>query len=401
MATLKWARVFFHDQFVGLLRQEPGAQSSFTYDPDYLSTTNQPIAWTLPLQEAPHMATSALPAFFDNLVAEGWMAQAQRRLLGRRQASRFDLLLAFGHDCSGAVSVQDPEPQSQTEALLEPDDQKSWALLQSHASLSGVQPKLALIQNGKQFVPVRTGQLSTYLAKFSAPQHPDLLHNEWLTSLAFQKLLPNDTVASMQLGKVQGIDEEALIIKRFDRTDDGQRIHFEEFNQLLGHLSEDKYEGAYEDMSAWLQHVPCSPLMATRLFERITAGFLLGNTDMHFKNFSLFAQDKAYVFTPSYDQVGALIYDYNTLALSIAHTSNLRLKTLKARHVILMARSFGLNDDHLMAWVKQLEERRHAAAQAIEDAAAPKTLKLMLVKNLDAQWNQTFSLIGNNLSKKP
>jgi serine/threonine-protein kinase HipA len=51
-----------------------------------------------------------LHPFFDNLVVEGWLETAQMRLLGKHQVNRFELLLAFGQDLAGAVSVIDQEP---------------------------------------------------------------------------------------------------------------------------------------------------------------------------------------------------------------------------------------------------------------------------------------------------
>jgi len=52
-----------------------------------------------------------------------------------------------------------------------------------------------------------------------------------------ENILPNDDVVNLRMGEVAGFDEPALIITRFDRTIDKQRIHFEEFNQLLNHPS--------------------------------------------------------------------------------------------------------------------------------------------------------------------
>ena len=87
---------------------------------------------------------------------------------------------------------------------------------------------------------------------------------------------------------IAGLDEPALLIKRFDRGADG-RIHFEEFNQLLMRSSRTKYEGAHKDMAEFILHTEgCLPTQAYLLYRRILAGFLLGNTDMHLKNFAMF-----------------------------------------------------------------------------------------------------------------
>ncbi len=55
---------------------------SFTYDTSYLNAEQPAIAYTLSLRPEPFISQSGLPPFFDNLVAEGWLEEAQTRLLG-------------------------------------------------------------------------------------------------------------------------------------------------------------------------------------------------------------------------------------------------------------------------------------------------------------------------------
>ena len=76
--------VYFKDVFAGYLRQEPGETVTFIYDLSYLESGQQAIAHTFPLQEAPFRSHDGLHPFFDNLVAEGWLEGAQKRLLGKR-----------------------------------------------------------------------------------------------------------------------------------------------------------------------------------------------------------------------------------------------------------------------------------------------------------------------------
>src|ERR1700720_4243182 len=110
MAAVLWGKVYDNDLFAGELRQEPGGRCAFTYDPAYLEAKNPAIAFTLPLRAAPYISEQGLHPFFDNLVAEGWLRNAQARALKVDPSNRFALLLAFGKDCAGAVSVIDPAP---------------------------------------------------------------------------------------------------------------------------------------------------------------------------------------------------------------------------------------------------------------------------------------------------
>src|SRR5438128_8359645 len=112
MARSYWGKVYLNDTYVGQLREEPGGRCVFTYDKTYLDGEGRvAIAHTLPVSEARHVSERGLHPFFDNLVAEGWLRNAQARALGVDPEKRIALLLGFGRDLAGAVSVEDPEPQ--------------------------------------------------------------------------------------------------------------------------------------------------------------------------------------------------------------------------------------------------------------------------------------------------
>lgn len=402
MANILWGKVYYKDVFAGTLCEEPGGRISFEYEESYLKAGYPAIAHTLPVTTALHISHAGFHPFFDNLVAEGWLEQAQTRLLGKREVSRFELLLAFGYDCAGAVSVIDPEPAKLSELLLDISDSKEMALLTSRASLSGIQPKLAVIERNGKYYPTRVGELSTHIAKFPSSNHSDLIDNEYLTTLAFKALLPDDEVVDLFIGSVEGQFEPALVIKRFDRSSEG-RIHFEEFNQLLGHKSSAKYDGSHKEMADLISNTPgCLPVENYRLFGRILAGILLGNTDMHFKNFAMLHSPSGLRLTPVYDEISAALYQYKTLALQIAGASDLRIGDLKARHIVALGGEFSLSHAAINMMIKQLEKNLDAAKQIIIDAdTGTDDLKNNLVDMLEKRWNGTFALIGKALSKKP
>ena len=400
MAKLIWGNVYFQEHFAGVLRQEPGERTSFTYDPSYLGAGLPAIAHRLPLREEAFVSEVGLDPFFDNLVAEGWMESAQTRLLKKRQASRFELLLAFGRDCHGAVSVADPEPEKIDQEQLYLEDAKEIALLHNKASLSGIQPKLLVCKEGKQFRPTKWGEVSTHIAKFPSSNHSDLVFNEYLSSLAFKALLPSDTLCESHLGSIEGIDEPALIIKRFDRDAAGKRIHFEEFTQLLGLPSRAKYEGAYKDMADFIKQTPETLLTDNyKLYCRILAGLLLGNSDMHFKNFALLHTPEGLRLTPTYDQLAAFLYGYKTSALALATAAHLPLGSLKPKHLVGLGEEFGLKKAAIeMAWL-ELKANKDAATTAIMDANCDASLiKDQLIELIEKRWNGTFALIGSHLS---
>lgn len=401
MANLLWGKVYYKDIFAGTLREEPGGRVTFTYDSSYIDGGHPAIAQTLPVREQPHISNNGLHPFFDNLVSEGWLEQAQSRLLGRREVTRFELLLAFGFDCAGAVSIVDPEPSDLSEAMLDLDDPKEMAVLTSRASLSGVQPKLAVVEEGGVYRPARINELSTHIAKFPSAGHPDLTLNEYLTTLAFKALLPDDEIVDLSIEDVKGLNEPALLIKRFDRAPEG-RLHFEEFNQLLGRSSRTKYDGAHKDMADFILGTDgCLPTQAYLLYRRILAGLLLGNTDMHLKNFAMFHTDAGLRLTPSYDQVAASLYNYKTLALKIAGSKDHPIGDLKGRHLTLLGEEFGLSPAAINMAAQGLEKHIEAAKDAIQEAPlGGADFKDNLIKLIGKRWNGTFALIGKALSKK-
>ncbi|MEN8236538.1 MAG: HipA domain-containing protein [Pseudomonadota bacterium] len=403
MANLLWGNVYYKNHFAGVLREEPGNRSSFTYDDSYLGSDQPAIAYSLPLQRETFISQVGLPSFFDNLVAEGWLETAQTRLLGRRMASRFELLLAFGEDCAGAVSVIDPEPRKLSQQLLNMEDPVEVALLASRSSLSGIQPKLALIESDGKLYPTTSGKISTHIGKLPSQHHDNLVANEYLTTLAFKALLPDDEVVEMDIGKVEGISKPALIIKRFDRTANVGRLHFEEFTQLLDLPSHAKYDGAHKDMANFiLKTKGCIPIEIYRLFQRILAGFLLGNTDMHLKNFAMFHHDSGFRLTPAYDEISSAIYQYKTVALAIGGSKDLLLGQLKPKNIIKLAEEFYLQKTATLMAVEKLQRNLEDAKHAILKAPiGSPLLKKKLVTMMEKRWNGTFALIGQDLSKKP
>lgn len=405
MASALWGKIYYKDSFAGELRQEPGGRCVFTYDPAYLAASLPAIAFTLPLGATPHICERGLHPFFDNLVAEGWLRNAQARALRIDPRNRFALLLAFGHDCAGAVSVIDPMPV--VEPAVDLDDPTAAAALVSRSSLSGVQAKLLAVQSGRRFRPARRDETATFIAKLPSGTLRDIVENEYLTTVACRALLPDDQIVEAKIATVEGIEGRALLVPRFDRRRSGGKQHFEEFNQLLGRFSgDDKYEASYEDMGAFILKTPgCVPVDAWRLYRRILSCFLTGNTDAHLKNFAMFHTPDGLRLTPAYDLVAAALYpEYRSLALAVDRAVNLKIEQLKPKHVIALGRAFGLDAPAIKEALAGLDRRRAVAEKTVTAAArkiGDEPLGQKLLDFMERRWNGSFSLTGQVLSKKP
>src|SRR4029077_17866581 len=215
MAAALWGKVYYDKLYAGELRQEPGGRCVFTYDATYLEGKHPAIAFPLSLQEAPHVCEAGLHPFFDNLVAEGWLRNAQARALKIDPNNRFALLLAFGRDCAGAVSVIDPAPIN--EPAIDMGDPTATAALASRGSLSGVQPKLLAVKDGRDYRPARVNETSNYIAKLPSGSLRDIIENGFLVLQACRSLLPSNTIVDAEIAPLKGIGDKALLVHRFDR----------------------------------------------------------------------------------------------------------------------------------------------------------------------------------------
>lgn len=104
MDRKKKAFVYLRESKAGLLEKtERGYR--FTYFEEYLSSQDaQPVSLTLPLTEDPYESERLFP-FFLGLIPEGWLLDLTSRTLKIDPENPFDILLATGGDCIGAVKI--------------------------------------------------------------------------------------------------------------------------------------------------------------------------------------------------------------------------------------------------------------------------------------------------------
>jgi len=398
MATRLYGTIFYQQENAGTLEQVPDGRFAFTYALSYLAGAGAQIAYTLPRQQEPHYSFG-LPPLFDNLVAEGWLARAQSRALGIQADDRFARLLAFGMDCPGAVSVIDPRPARAPNLTV--GSEEEIAALVNRASISGVQPKLFALRHGNGFRPAQRGEPSTHIAKLPSAELDGVVELEYLTTIAAAALLPDDHVVPVEVATVERLHGPCLLVERFDRNADGTKIHFEEFNQLLGRPAEAKYEGSYGEMAAFISANQSQQREQDidRLFRRVLTCILLGNNDAHSKNFALLYTREGFRLAPFYDIVAATLYprfQNSGMALRMAAGTNPRtLSDIGPKHLLLLAHTFNLNEVTLEVAVNALRRRLPAAEKAIKESSiGGSQRKKKLTALLRKRWNGTFDSIG-------
>ena len=93
----------------------------------------------------------------------------------------------------------------------------------------------------------------------------------------------------------------AYITRRIDRVD-GKAIAMEDFCQLSGRLTEDKYHSSYEQCKKVIAKFSDSKKADLSQFVYLLLFcYLTGNSDMHLKNFSLIENNGVYSLSAAYD----------------------------------------------------------------------------------------------------
>lgn len=312
--TLRSAEILFKDQPAGILEETATGGTRFTYTKGW----NTDIACCFPGSRREHEWKVGIHPFFQHLGPEGWLRQQQARVGHIQEQDDFGLLLRFGADCIGAISVRAREGAAEglppvTEATANPG-----------RTVSGVQRKLLVVKEGDQFAPAAETGPAPYIAKFNSERIDSLVRNEVLSLRWATVVLGAGEVTAFTQALVSNLDEVALVVTRFDRTADGKKLRLEDFTQILvkprGADFSGKYDAAYEDIASALKTHSARPeIDLQKFFQRIVLSVLIGNCDAHLKNFSLLETPQGLRLSPAYDIMNTVLYDgYDrTIALSI------------------------------------------------------------------------------------
>ena len=188
--------------------------------------------------------------------------------------------------------------------LFELDEQSIAALAKRRVDLSytvpGVQKKLSLgLSKNKEKRLTLIDYPSGYILKTQAEGvGNDFPEAENLTMCLAESCGIN--VVPHGLLRLQD-GSYVYITKRIDRVGE-KKIAMEDFCQLSGRLTEDKYHSSYEKCKKVLaEYSNRKRADLSRFVYLVLFSYLTGNSDMHLKNFSLIEKDGAYTLSPAYD----------------------------------------------------------------------------------------------------
>jgi serine/threonine-protein kinase HipA len=400
-------RVYLNNRLVGHLLKESGGAVSFRYDEGWLGWENAiPVSLSLPLREDPHRG-APVTAVFENLLPD---SEALRRTVAQRVGAEgsdaYSLLAAIGRDCVGALQFiaddddlvdvtlgmeGEPIDEGGIEKLLRSLAQAPLGLSRDddfRISVAGAQEKTALLWDGKRWLkPIGTTP-TTHILKPQIGELPNGidLSNSVENEFYCLKLLeafgfPVNRVTIETFGKTK-----ALVIERFDRrrTRDGRllRVPQEDCCQALSVPPSRKYQSdGGPGLVAILDLLKGSDMPEEdrmTVFKAQILFWLIGATDGHAKNFSVFlGPGGRFNLTPLYDVLTAqpslearqIERRQMKLAMAVGDSNHYRIDGIHGLHFLQSAQAAGLS--------------RRTAKTAIEEiVAATDNALVVVMKNL-------------------
>lgn len=383
---------------IGVINRISGDRSLFSFDQDYIDDANRPtLSLSFKGQSGglviPTRAVVALlPPFFSNLLPEGHLREYLATRAGVHVKREFFLLDALGADLPGAVTVEAINQYGEATAPeahdANPEDAAQTAL---RFSLAGVQLKFSAIleASGGLTIPGE-GMGGSWIVKLPSSRFPSVPENEY-TMLALARAVgihvPETRLIDTQ--SIQGLPTDAgalegktLAVRRFDRAENGDAIHMEDFAQLFGLYPRDKYKHrSYANIAAVLW-AETGEAGAYDFFKRLVFSVLIGNGDMHLKNWSLLYPDgRTPELSPAYDFVATFPYiPHDSLALSFGDSRS--LGTIEPDQVRRFAETARMPATPLWKLTLETAERTVAAWQEL---AEKDLLPAALLQKIDLQ----------------
>lgn len=374
--------VYLNGRLVGRFRRETSGAVDFQYDATWLAWDNAiPASLFLPLREDRYIGAPVI-AVFDNLLPDNDAIRGRvAARVGAEGDDAFSLLAAIGRDCVGALQfLPEGEPPPRAGEILGApvSDQDIASILDDltanplgldrdthfRISLAGVQDKTAFLRHEDRWFKPDGPTPTTHIFKPQIGKLPggavdlsESVENEYLC-LTFLRALGFDT-ANVEI-KTYGA-KRVLVVERFDRehSRDGRLLRRpqEDFCQALSVPWARKYEndggpGVIQCLA--LLGASDEVALDRRVFmKRIIAFWLLGATDGHAKNFSLFLYPGGGSrLTPLYDvlsvqpvvDAGQISHNRFRMAMAVGDRRHYQVGSIMPRHFLQTGGKAGLDE---------------------------------------------------------
>ncbi len=327
---------------IGRLVLTTGDRAFFAFEEDYLNNKNRPVLSQSFFTQAGDLISETrttqtrLPPFFSNLLPEGHLRTYLAERGGIKPEREFRLIELLGEDLPGAVMVR---PLEGLAGLREPEAEKDATQTPYRFSLAGIQLKFSALAETSGGLSIPTnGVGGDWIVKLPAQNFAQVPENEWaMLHLAAEIGIPVPETRLIALKEVAGLPDlgalsgdTALAVKRFDRGAGGRRIHIEDFAQVYNVYPADKYgKVSYANIANMLWTLTGETGLVD-FIRRLVFTILIGNGDMHLKNWSLIYPDgRTPQLAPAYDFVSTVPYiPGDKLGLSLSGTKEMSAITL-------------------------------------------------------------------------
>lgn len=274
---------------------------------------------------------------------------------------------------------------------LTSDEQLREAMNRStKLSIQGVQPKLSArldIKNQTfEFVDIN-GQ---YILKPDNNFWPELPANEAISMTLAQLFEISVPIHGLVFTKDKNL---TYFIKRFDRKGKS-KISLEDFTQLAQLTRDTKYNSSIENVIKIIDKYSTFPKIDyIELFKRILFNFVIGNEDMHLKNYSLIQKNaQIYCLSPAYDFLNtsiALAYPGEESALPLNGKKN----KIKRSDLIeyLAKQRLNLSDKILANILEQLNSMKPTFIEYVHRSYLSNTMKESYVNLLMNRFDRLYS----------
>jgi serine/threonine-protein kinase HipA len=423
--------VFLNSRLVGQLRRETSGAIIFQYERSWLEWQPAlPVSLSLPLREQPYVGAPVL-AVFENLLPDN--DSLRRQIAARARAEGIDaysLLGAIGRDCVGALQFLPPEVQPTPAGTIDAvpvSGREIGIILDNLAtaplgitedesfriSIAGAQEKTALLRWNGRWCKPRGTTATTHIFKPSIGKLPngvDLtssVENEYLCL----KLLNALGLAAAKAEMHTFGDRRVLIVERFDRlwTEDRRllRLPQEDSCQALSVPPNLKYESdggpGITDILKLLRGSD-EPLSDQRSFLKANLVFwLMGATDGHAKNFSIFLSPGGrFRMTPFYDVVSAqpsvdskqILWRQFRLAMAFGTKPHYQIRQIAPRHFFQTADQAGIGQQMIESVIQDLLDGAASAAESVV-ASLPRDFPDEVASSIEAGIKGRLRLLRN------
>jgi serine/threonine-protein kinase HipA len=335
--------VLLYGNPIGTLTRVPGDRTLFAFNEAYIADPDRPTLGLRFKDQQGELITDFKPVhtkvmpFCSNLLPEGPLRAYLAERAGVSVTREFFLLWVLGRDLPGAITIEPADgeawPEDAKAVLKAEGEAKPKGENALRFSLAGVQLKFSAAKDARGGLTIpATGIGGSYIVKLPSQTYPQVPENEFsMMTLARSvgiyvppiDLVDVGAIANLPDG-IQALGAKAFVIERFDRLPDGGLIHIEDFAQVFDVYPDDKYKGANMRSIARVVAAESDDEDLAELVRRMTFNTLIGNGDMHLKNWSLIYPDRRNAaLSPAYDFVSTVPYVPNdTAALNVSRSKS-------------------------------------------------------------------------------